>query len=120
MPLSQQLETPGADLTAVHDARSRLPEFLRPLFWEYEFDEIRLPGDRAAVTYRILARGGLAHTTWLIDTVGPSAIREHLQRTGGRGLDARTLRYWQALLELPDSVVDTWLEDPGRALWDAR
>ncbi|MFN3763486.1 MAG: DUF6922 domain-containing protein, partial [Anaerolineae bacterium] len=38
----------------------RLPEFLRPLFWDVNFDRLRIPGHERYIIERILELGDVA------------------------------------------------------------
>lgn len=51
--------------TSSHKPVSRLPEFLRPLFWEYRFGALSWEEDRDLITGRILSSGGWEAEVWL-------------------------------------------------------
>jgi len=110
----------GRTVPAPGPPRHPLPEELRALFWDQDFDRLRWPEDADAVTARILAVGGFAAMAWLRRTVGDAGLREWIVRRQGRGIDGRRLRYWQIILDLPAAEVDRWLRAPGRRIWEAR
>jgi hypothetical protein len=39
---------------------------------------------------------------------------------GGRGLDARQLRFWQVVLDLPSADVDRWVKQARDGPWEGR
>lgn len=69
---------------------------------------------------RILADGDWDSVRWLRRTAGDAAIRVRILATRGRRLSPRQIRLWQLLLDLPQDLVDTWLADPNRSVWDRR
>ena len=97
----------------------RLPEALRPLFWDCRFEAVSWTDHRDFVIGRILAHGLWPDIRWLRKEIGGKGVRDWLQRTHGRPLDARRLRYWQAMLRVPRREVDAWLaERDGQPWWD--
>lgn len=99
---------------------TNLPELLRPLFWDHDFDALRWEEHRDLVVSRVLSDGDLAALQWLRARLGDGALRRWIERRGGRGLDARRLRFWELVLELPHGKVDAWLADPSRRIWKER
>ena len=97
-----------------------LPPSLHRFFWDQDFDRLRWPEDREAVARRLLSTGDGAALSWLRKEVGDGWLREHIRGTRGRGLDARRLRFWQIVLDLPAEEVDAWLADPARRVWEER
>lgn len=97
-----------------------LPAGVRALFWEYGERELSLERDRDFVIGRVLTAGDWDSVRWLRGAVGDAAIREYLNRTGGRQLSPRQLRLWQVLLELPEEAVERWLDTETRRIWDGR
>ncbi len=98
----------------------RLPEELRPLFWDYDFDNLRWPSHRDLVIGRVLQSGGGNAVAWLRKTVHDSDLADWLRSRSGRGLDPRQLRFWQATLSLPEGEVDRWVEDAKQGAWGSR
>jgi hypothetical protein len=99
---------------------TRLPEILRPLFWDYPFGRLRWETDAALVTDRVLARGHYDAIRWLRSKLGDNGLREWIIDRRGRGLSPRDLSFWQLVLRLPKRSVMEWLRDPGRQSWDNR
>jgi hypothetical protein len=97
-----------------------LPSSLRRFFWDQDFDRLRWPEDLEAVARRLLATGDGPALAWLRAEVGDGRLCDLIRATRGRDLDARRLRYWQIILDLPAEEVDTWLADPARRVWEER
>ena len=96
-----------------------LPQQLRSLFWDYNFDSLKWPEHRDFVIARILQEGDHHATAWLRDQLGRSGLAEWIRGRRGRGLDPRRLRFWEVVLDLPKEEVDVWMRDalasPGKA-----
>ncbi len=97
-----------------------LPDFLRPLFWEVEFRRLSPERDRDYLCVRIMEHGDLPAIRWLIATYGKPALRAWLIQREGRGLSARALRFWEALLDLPHRQVSRWIRARPTDLWERR
>jgi hypothetical protein len=97
-----------------------LPPSLRRFFWDQDFDRLRWPEHTEAVARRLLAAGDGPALAWLRREMGDGRLRELIRATRGRDLDARRLRYWEIVLDLPAGEVDEWLADPARRVWEER
>jgi hypothetical protein len=97
-----------------------VPEPLRHLFWDYSFDHLRWADHRDLITFRVLDRGGWTDIETLLTLLSPADLRAFFFRTHGRGISARTLRYFEAALDLPHQTVTDWLADPNSRIWRAR
>lgn len=97
-----------------------LPDSLRDLFQEYDFDELSWRQDRELIMDRILSRGPWDAVQWLRRQVGDAGIREWIEETRGRSLDRRRLRFWQLILRIPAERVDAWLERRASDPWENR
>jgi hypothetical protein len=101
-------------------ASNRLPELLRPYFWDTDFDLVSWHEHRDYVIRRILSAGNWDSILWLRGKVDDFALREWIVRHKGRGLSSRQLRFWEVILDLPSAKVDEWLASEGRKLWEGR
>ncbi len=101
-------------------SRHKLPEFLRPLFWEYRFRDLSWERDRDLVIDRVLEHGTLDAIRWLRAQAGDQALSEWLTRRHGAGISKRRLRFWEVILDIPHRRVNAWLRRPERAIWDNR
>ena len=108
----------SADMVAA--SAQPLPELLRPLFWEHDFNGLRWPTDRDLVIGRILQHGGDEAVGWIRRTAGDTRIVDWLRLRQGRGLDARQLRFWQVVLELSAAEVDPWVSAARENAWGER
>jgi len=97
-----------------------LPERLRPLFWDVEFNDLRWPRDRDNVTLRVLTAGDWDSVLWLRRTLTDKGLKRWILAREGRGLDPKRLRFWQAVLGLPRRRVDTWVSAMREDPWHRR
>ena len=110
----------SGNLIAREAVSQPLPQELRPLFWDMEFRRLRWQRDRDFIIGRVLAEGDSRHTRWLMETAGKDAIREWIARRRGRGLGARTLRFWEVVLDLPRREVTRWIAEQMAYPWASR
>jgi hypothetical protein len=106
--------------TPVSAETRALPESLRPLFWEYDFDTLSWTDDRDLVIGRVLAHGPWPSVKWLWRRVGDDGLREWIEKTCGRSLDRKRLSFWRLILDLPGEQVDRWLEERAENPWENR
>ncbi|MGH9385840.1 MAG: helicase-related protein [Vicinamibacterales bacterium] len=99
---------------------SMLPDVLRPLFWDYTFENLRWPEHRDLVFGRVLQSGTTDAITWLRGSVPDAELADWIRQRSGRGLDARQLRFWQVALNLPETDVDRWVKQAREGAWEAR
>jgi superfamily II DNA or RNA helicase len=99
---------------------SPLPELLRPLFWDYPFSELQWPTHRDLVIGRVLQNGGTEAIAWIRKTAGDTDLAAWIHSRDGRGLDARQLRFWQTVLDLPARDVDRWVKQAKDSAWGGR
>lgn len=100
--------------------RTPLPDFLRPLFWEHDFDALAWPSDRDLVIAKVLEVGDPEAFAWLRSTIGSDYLRNWLVARGGRGLDLRRIRYFEAILGIPSHVADRWIRALESDPWASR
>lgn len=80
-------------------SEDRLPEFLRPLFWDVNFDRLRIPGHERYIIERILEFGDDAAVRWMWRTFGLEAIAETVRRS--RAISPNTASLWALILGIP-------------------
>jgi hypothetical protein len=97
-----------------------LPELLRSLFWDHSFEDLRWPTHRDLVIARVLQSGGNEAVAWLRKTLDDIELASWIQEHDGRGLDARQLRFWQTVLDLPETDVNRWVKQAKEGAWGAR
>lgn len=99
---------------------SDLPGFLRPLFWDYEFDALTWEEDHDLVMKRILASGGWEAIRWLQSMAGDLNLKTWILNHKGAGLSPQRLRFWELILNLPHRQVNIWLASVRRKIWERR
>src|ERR1700682_4881189 len=97
---------------------AKLPQTLRPFFWDYDFARLSWKADRDLIIARILAVGNWDSIRWLRRRMTDDELRAWLQRRRGAGLSNRHLRFWELILKLPRREVNSWLADPARQIWE--
>lgn len=98
----------------------KLPDELRPAFWDIDFDSLSWPDHADFVTGRILSSGDWNSIGWLRQTAGDVAIADWLQRKHGGGLSAPKIRFWEIVLRLSRRTVNSWLKADSRQAWENR
>ena len=103
-------------------AAGDLPAAVTDLLWDVVAGEVRLPRHRDFLIGRILARGTWAAVDWLRRELGDGAIAAYLERTRGRCVSQRQLRFWELVLGLDGAAVSRWIANRqgGSMLWDRR
>jgi len=99
---------------------NRLPEKLRPLFWDCDFDHLSWPDNADFIIGRLLSSGDWEAVQWLRALAGDQALAKWFRKSRGRGLSPPRLRFWELILPLPHRLVNDWLKMEKRALWDQR
>ena len=69
---------------------------------------------------RVLQAGGTDAIAWLRKTLPDIELANWIRQRGGRGLDARQLRFWQIALNLPSTDVDGWVKQAREGAWEMR
>lgn len=73
----------------------KLPAFLKPLFWDCDFDTLAFNKHKKYITRRILNLGNLKAIKWLIKQVSLNFIKELVQTS--RDINPKTRNYWQTI-----------------------
>ena len=114
-----RVEVPGKVIGEMFDDLV-LPSMLRMLFWDCQFDELRLPHDWSFVMGRVLTSGSWSQIGWLRKRVGDDSLQQWICQREGRPLDPRQLRFWELILDLPTEQVNVWLARRSSNVWDRR
>ncbi len=80
-----------------------LPEFLRPLFWDTDFDRLRIAGHERYIIERVLKLGDLPEVRWMMRRFPREQIVDALCRS--RGLTRKSARFWALVLDIPPESV---------------
>jgi hypothetical protein len=81
----------------------RLPEFLRPYFWETDFAGLRLPEQQSYVIERVLEYGDDRAIHWLKATFEPETIAEVVRHS--RRISRNTANLWALVLDIPKEQI---------------
>lgn len=76
-----------------------LPEFLRPWFWDVEFEDVRLPERKTFVLERLLELGDDRTIRWVKDSFPLQDIADVVRRS--RRISPKTARFWSLVLDIP-------------------
>jgi hypothetical protein len=95
----------------------KLPQKLKPYFWEYTFSELTLDSDHELIIRRILTNGSWDALQWLRSKFGDLYLRNWLMTHKGRGLSPRQMRFWELVLNLPHKEVNQWVQDVKSTVW---
>lgn len=99
---------------------TRLPETLRRYFWDVDPGALSVDGHRDWIIGRLLRSGGSDAVRWLRREVGDRELELWLRARDGGGLSSRRLRFWGLVLELPEELVERWVEASRRGPWGSR
>ncbi|MDD2454550.1 MAG: hypothetical protein WCZ25_12285 [Aminobacteriaceae bacterium] len=72
---------------------SRLPEMLRPLFWDADWNCVDFQRNRTAIIERVLNLGNEEQLAWLLKNVAEEEILSVV--SSSRRLSRKTARCWQ-------------------------
>jgi hypothetical protein len=97
-----------------------VPELLRPLFWDCDFEQLHWDEHRDFITGRILIEGHWETIQWLRRRIGDEGLRSWIRQRRGRGLSPRQLRFWELILDLDKDEVDRWLAAQAANPWTRR
>jgi len=100
--------------------QDRLPELLRPLFWDCDFEQLDWNLQRSFVVGRVLAEGTRDAISWLRARLGDAELSRWIRDHEGRPLTSQQLRFWELILGLPGDEVNRWLAQDSRRIWHER
>jgi len=66
-----------------------IPNFFKPLFWSYNFDNIRPGKDKKTIIVNSINYGDLKHWKWLSDNYGKAGVAEVLAKVSASALRDR-------------------------------
>ncbi len=99
------------------ETRTRLPESLRPLFWDVEFRTLCPERHQSFICLRIIEHGDLDALRWMVRYYGKPRLRQWLIARQGRGVSPRALNFWAMMLEIPTRTVNRWLRERTEPQW---
>ncbi|MBI4603612.1 MAG: hypothetical protein HY721_16795 [Planctomycetes bacterium] len=78
---------------------ARLPESLRPCFWEVDFERLDLAERKAYILERVLEHGDDPAIRWLLRSFSDEDIAEAVRTS--RALSPNTAHLWALALKIP-------------------
>jgi hypothetical protein len=94
----------------------RLPELVRPLFWSYRFDDLRLPESTDLLMLHTLTYGNTAQRNWLRKRFGTEGIRRWIVNRRGKGLTVQQMQPW-----VDEDTARRWQSKSSAAsIWENR
>ena len=97
-----------------------LPETLRPIFWEYDFDSLSWHEDTDLIIGRILESGRWEDIRYLRSCIDATTLRQWIIDHRGKGLNPPKIRFWQLILNLPNFDVNAWIKSRENDPWEKR
>ena len=87
-----------------------LPESMRWLFWDVDFDSLDPEGQADAVMPRVLEHGRLADVRALLDVYGIERVHDFFRRVAHPLVSARTRSFWRAFFHADQ---EPWATPPA-------
>ncbi|OHB78749.1 MAG: hypothetical protein A2Z25_11810 [Planctomycetes bacterium RBG_16_55_9] len=98
------------------DIEIHVPEFLRPLFWEYNVRQMDVRKHADAIMDRIMERGTWDAMCWLRKVYDSDQIVSYLKRRGMRVLPPREMNYWALVSGVPQDQRTAWMQEARKPL----
>lgn len=97
---------------------SKLPDYLKPLFWDVDFESLSVRSSSHFIMSRLMEHGDEAACRFLLRTFGREALRMTLSTS--RSLSRRSRKFWSVLLDLDmESCTAKRYPTPfGECSWD--
>lgn len=76
--------------------KTKLPEFLRPYFWDVKFEDVDIQKNPPFVLKRIIDRGNTRALMWAMRRFTLNDVQNLI--TSSRDLSARTANFWAYVL----------------------
>jgi len=80
-----------------------LPEFLKPLFWEVRFEDLKLPKDATYIAARIKNKGSEKTWDWMFENIALDTIKQTLKKY--RDISLLSANFWSLILEIPKEEI---------------
>jgi len=101
---------------------AEIPEFVFPLFWEYDQGTINIIEHADLIIGRIMERGIWASMLWLRKTYQEKKLVSFLEKKGRHVLPPRELNYWSLITGVPVEQREKWIKESRERphVWGAR
>ncbi len=90
-----------------------VPQYLFPLFWEYDPESIRLREHAHLVMARVMEWGNWRAMNWLGRVYSKQELVSFLSSRGRRILPPRELNYWALITGISDKERQKWIAEAG-------
>lgn len=99
-----------------------IPEFVFPLFWEYDPGTIKIIKHADLIICRIMERGTWSSMLWLAETYPKEKLVSFLEKRGRRILPSRELNYWALVSGISIEKKEKWVKESREKadIWRAR
>ncbi len=87
-----------------------LPESLRWIFWDVDFDALRLDDHADAILARVLEHGRLADVREVLSIYGPARIHRFFREVAHPLISPKTRAFWRAFF---DAENEPWAMPPA-------
>jgi hypothetical protein len=81
----------------------KLPGFLKPYFWDVDFEKLDLDKSRRFILNRVIDRGNTPSLRWALSIYSKDEIRELILTS--RDLSRKTANFWADMLAVDKSQV---------------
>lgn len=98
----------AGEAAATIDAR-RIPEALRWLLWDLEFERLDADADADSILARVLENGRLADVQLVLALYGPPRVHRFFREIAHPLVTERTRRFWRAYFRAED---EPWPSPP--------
>jgi hypothetical protein len=85
------------------EANAPLPDFLRPLFWDTNFDQLHVAGHERYIIERVLEHGDTPAVRWMLKHFTREQVVEVLRDS--RRISRKSAGFWAAMLDVPAGEV---------------
>lgn len=86
----------------------KLPQFLKPFFWESYFDKLTLKNDSPYIAARIMDRGSEKTWEWMFENIPLDIIKNTLKNY--RDFSLLSANYWSIVLNIPREQIKCFQE----------
>src|SRR5262245_34599063 len=80
----------------------RLPEELRWVFWDLDFDTLEVEADADSILARVLEHGRLSDVRIVLKLYGEERIHQFFRSVGHPLISDRTTHFWRAFFRAED------------------
>lgn len=92
---------------------SRLPEFLKPYFWDVKFEGLEVDRSAEFIINRLLDKGGWQAAKW-VEITYPKELVQKVLRTN-RDFSLRNATFWGLIYGVPEPQIKC-LSEPYRTM----